>query len=336
MDAYRDRIPVKVALLDALLYVAFFPQLVAGPILRASSFLPQLARPPDPQAVDAARALELIVVGLIKKVILASFLATRLVDPVFGAPAEHGGLETLLGIYGYAAQIYCDFSGYTDLAIGSALLLGYRFPENFDAPYRAKSPQEFWFRWHISLSTWLRDYLYMPLCGEKGGKVRNVVNLAVTMLLGGLWHGAAWTFVAWGGYHGAGLVAHRLWLRSRSRWVRRARAFKGWPLLAQVLTFHFVCLGWVLFRAPSLEGAAETLFALGHGTTSGPWLSAATLLAVAAGLFAPLFPSSVRVGLRARFAGLPLLAQGLAFALAVLCIEAAGPQGVAPFIYFQF
>jgi D-alanyl-lipoteichoic acid acyltransferase DltB (MBOAT superfamily) len=336
VDAYRDRIPVRVKVIDALLYVAFFPQLVAGPILRAASFLPQLARPPDPAAVDAARALELIVVGLVKKVLIASFLATHLVEPVFAAPAEHPGLEALLGIYAYAGQIYCDFSGYTDIALGSALLLGYRFPDNFDAPYSARSPQEFWYRWHISLSSWLRDYLYMPLCGEVGRPARRAAALALTMVLGGLWHGAAWTFVAWGAFHGAGLVAHWSWSRSRARWIRKVRAAWIWPHLGRLFTFHFVCLGWVLFRSSSLEASWDLVASLAHGWTMGPWLTVAAVLALTAGLLGPLFPSAPRVWLRAHFARLPMVAQGFSFALAVLLIEVAGPQGVAPFIYFQF
>ena len=336
VDAWRDRIPVRVTVLDALLYVAFFPQLVAGPILRASSFLPQLATPPDPRALDASRALELIVVGLAKKVIVASFLATELVDPVFASPGLHGGLETLFAVYGYAAQIYCDFSGYTDIAIGSALLLGYRFPDNFASPYLATSPQDFWRRWHISLSTWLRDYLFIPLGGSRAGEARTLVNLAITMVLGGLWHGAAWSFVVWGALHGAGLALHRLWSRSRRAAVQRVRAWSAWPAIARVLTFHFVCLGWVLFRAPSLEAAGEVLRALGRGWSFGPWMSAPLLAALAAGLLGQALPEALRAELRARLARLPLAAQGVALAIAVLLIEALGPQGVAPFIYFQF
>jgi D-alanyl-lipoteichoic acid acyltransferase DltB (MBOAT superfamily) len=336
VDAWRGKIAVRVTLLDSLLYVAFFPQLVAGPILRASSFLPQLARPPDPSAVDAARAAELFTVGLVKKVLVASFLATRLVDPVFTTPSAHPGLEALLGVYGYAAQIYCDFSGYTDMAIASALLLGYRFPENFDAPYRASSPQDFWHRWHISLSSWLRDYLFIPLGGSRGGERCTLVNLALTMILGGLWHGAAWTFVIWGAFHGAGLIAHRLWSRAASPAIKSVRASTAWRWLAPVLTFHFVCLGWVLFRASSLESAFELLAAIARPWAGGEWLSAALVIAVAVGLFGPLFPARLRVELRARFARLPLPAQGLLFAAMVLVVEAAGPKGVAPFIYFQF
>ncbi len=335
VDAFRARIPVRVNTLDALLYVAFFPQLVAGPILRAHSFLPQLAKLRDPAAIDASRALELIVSGLAKKVLIASFIASHLVDPVFDSLGARFGPEVLLACYGYAAVIYCDFSGYSDIAIGSALLLGYRMPENFDAPYLAVSPRDFWRRWHISLSSWLRDYLFIPLGGSRHGQTRTLTNLGITMILGGLWHGAAWNFVAWGAYHGVGLVAHRLWSESRFDSLHRLRATSGWTGFSWLLTFHFVCFGWVLFRAPSLEGSWEFLRALGRWEV-GPSVSAAVVLAIGVGLFSQLFPSRQRAALRGRFAQLPLTAQGLVVALAILLIEALGPQGVPPFIYFQF
>ncbi|MGI5862847.1 MAG: MBOAT family O-acyltransferase [Myxococcales bacterium] len=336
VDAFRRKIPVPVTVLDALLYVAFFPQLVAGPILRASSFLPQLAEPPDSRSIDAVRAVELIVLGLAKKVLIANYLATQIVDPVFESPQLHGGLEALFGVYAYAAQIYCDFSGYTDIAIGSALLLGYRFPENFDSPYLATSPQDFWRRWHISLSTWLRDYLFIPLGGSRRGQARTLANLAITMILGGLWHGAAWSFVLWGALHGGALVVHRLWSQTALTAVQRVRAWALWPAISRVLTFHFICLGWVFFRAPSLDGAVDVLRALGSGGSVGPWLSAPLLLALAAGLLGQATPAAARASLRARLGQLPLAVQGFALAVAILLIKTLGPQGIAPFIYFQF
>src|SRR5579863_7497892 len=210
-DCYRGKVTEPVQIGDALLYVAFFPQLIAGPILRASRFLPQLAVRRNPDAIRVNRAFLLIICGLFKKVVISDMLATRLVEPVFTVPRSFGAGDTLLAIYGYAVQIYCDFSGYTDIAIGCALLLGYRLPRNFNSPYKAANPQEFWRRWHLSLSSWLRDYLYFPLGGSRRGSTRTYINLMITMLLGGLWHGAAWTFVVWGGLHGFLLVIHRIW-----------------------------------------------------------------------------------------------------------------------------
>ena len=336
VDAYRGKLSVKVTVLDALLYVAFFPQLVAGPILRASQFMPQLARPRDPGDIDAARALELIVLGLVKKVLIANFLATHLVDAVFENPAGRSGLEVLCGVYGYAAQIYCDFSGYTDIAIGSALLLGYRFPENFHNPYVSASPQEFWRRWHISLSSWLRDYLYVSLGGNRGGAFRTYVNLFVTMILGGLWHGAAWTFVAWGALHGAALAVHRAWSSIRWSPLARLRESGPWTGFAQLLMFHFVCLTWILFRAPTFSTAIAVCQALFAPWSVGTWFSPVLGLCLVGGIAAQYLPDSLTDRARAAFAQLPLPVQGMAFSTSVLLIETFGPSGIAPFIYFQF
>ena len=332
VDSYRRRIAVRVRVVDALLYVAFFPQLVAGPILRASTFLPALAQPRDPSRIDLPLALQRLGLGLFKKVVLAQLLASALVDPVFEAPSEHSSLEVVLGVYGYAAQIFCDFSGYTDLAIGSAALLGYTMPENFDAPYAATNPQDFWRRWHISLSSWLRDYLFIPLGGSRGGPARTAAALGLTLVLGGLWHGAAWTFIAWGAFHAVGLIVHRAW----ASWgaTRSLRAQRGWGVLARVLTFHFVCAGWVLFRSTTLGGAWEVLTTIAHGA-HGPvpvWVAAVVVVALLASFVSVEGLSTART----RFARLPLAAQGLAFALLVVALDALGPRGLAPFIYFQF
>jgi len=204
-DVYRGKIAAA-GWLDAAVYLSFFPHLVAGPIVRGSELLPQLRERRDPKRIDASRAAWLIVAGLAKKVVISSFLSKNIVDPVFALPHQHSALEVLFAIYGYAIQIYADFSGYTDIAIGVALLLGFRFPENFNAPYSAESLQDFWRRWHMTLSSWLRDYVYIPLGGNRQGRWRTALNIFLTMLIGGLWHGAAWTFVAWGAFHGAGQV----------------------------------------------------------------------------------------------------------------------------------
>lgn len=333
VDSWRRSIVVRIGWLDSMLYVAFFPQLVAGPILRASRFLPQLASPEPPTTIDAARAFQLVARGLVKKVLVAQVLASRLVDPVFDAPQSHSALEVLLGIYGYAVQIFCDFSGYTDIAIGSALLLGYQMPENFDAPYRAQSPRDFWRRWHVSLSTWLRDYLFIPLGGSRHGRTRTVFALLATMILGGLWHGPAWTFVLWGALHGVGLVVHRLWAESGVASIRRLRGSRAWRPLAGLLTFHFVCAGWVLFRSPSIAAALEVFARLGGGGVAlGCGAAAVLLLAVGlAGQFVPTIDGPRRV-----FARWPLAAQGVGFAVFLMLLEALSPRGVAPFIYFRF
>jgi len=209
VDVYRGEVAPSRSVFDVLLYMAFFPLLIAGPIARAKAFMPQLQDSPDHQHIPAARAFPLIALGLFKKVVIAHYLATQVVDPVFEVPLGRSGLDVLAGVYGYAVQIFCDFSAYSDMAIGFALLLGITVPDNFRTPYRSLSLTEFWRRWHISLSSWLRDYLYIPLGGSRCGVFRNYLNLLVTMVLGGLWHGASWTFVAWGMLHGLGLASER-------------------------------------------------------------------------------------------------------------------------------
>ena len=334
-DIYRRKLREPLQLLDALLYVAFFPQLIAGPILRASNFIPQLLRKRDLQHIRVNRAFLLILAGLFKKVILSNTLATRLVEPVFAAPASFHAGDVLLAIYGYAAQIYCDFSGYTDIAIGCAMLLGYRFPRNFNAPYTAADPQEFWQRWHISLSSWLRDYLYIPLGGSRRGTSRTYVNLMITMLLGGLWHGASWTFVMWGGLQGLYLVVHRLWAAADSPAVQRLRSHSAWPWVGRLLMFHAVCVGWVFFRAPTFALATTVFHQLGSrgAVTLAVW---PVVVCLVLGIFGQYAPRAWRRGVEATMSRMPVAVNGVALALGIFAIELLGPTGVAPFIYFQF
>ena len=334
-DVYRRKLTVKLTMLDSLLYVAFFPQLIAGPILRASKFIPQLAKPRDPNAIRVNRAFLLILAGLFKKVIVSNTLSTRLVEPVFNSPADFHRGDVWLAIYGYAAQIYCDFSGYTDIATGCAMLLGYRFPRNFNAPYTATDPQDFWQRWHISLSSWLRDYLYIPLGGSRGGAGRTYANLMITMLLGGLWHGASWTFVMWGALQGLYLVGHRLWAACDWVEVRRLRADPLWRWVSRALMFHAVCFGWVFFRAPTFGVAWTVLHQLGSAgaVTLAAW---PVVVCVLIGIFAQYLPRFLRRDVEAMMSRMPVPVSGAALALGVYVIELLGPTGVAPFIYFQF
>ena len=334
-DCHRGKLTEPVQLGDALLYVAFFPQLIAGPILRASRFLPQLAVRRNPNAIRANRAFLLIVGGLFKKVVISNMLAIRLIEPVFSVPRSFSAGDTLLAIYGYAAQIYCDFSGYTDIAIGCAMLLGYRFPRNFNAPYKAATPQEFWRRWHISLSTWMRDYLYFPLGGSRRGRLRTGFNLMVTMLLGGLWHGAAWTFVAWGGLHGLLLVGHRIWKRTSWNELIALKNPTAWRWISRILLFHTVCAGWVFFRASSFADAFDVFgrLAVPGAVTLA---SAPVWVVLFLGLAGQYMPSRWRNAFEIELGRWPALARGAALAVAVALIEILGPSGVAPFIYFRF
>lgn len=327
VDVRRGKVQAG-SLLDFALYLSFFPHLVAGPIVRAAEFLPQVQSPRDRSKVAIGTGIVLIGLGLFKKLAIADFLARNLVDPVFAVPQQYSGADVLLAIYGYAAQIYCDFSGYTDMAIGLALLLGIRFPQNFDRPYASQSVQEFWRRWHITLSRFLRDFLYIPLGGNRGSRWKTARNLFLTMLLGGLWHGAAWGFVLWGALHGLMLVGERA-IRERTSW--RPRPWVRW-----VITFHLVALAWVPFRAPDLSLAGDLLGRLaasGPATLWDPWV-VLVVLGVIGLQIAPRRPlQAIRTWAETR--GPLVLGAGLA--LTILVVGALVPSGeVAPFIYFQF
>ncbi|MGH2347064.1 MAG: MBOAT family O-acyltransferase [Chloroflexota bacterium] len=329
IDVYRgDCAPVRA--IDFALYLSFFPHLIAGPIVRVSELAPQFSSPRDPRRIEAVRAFGLIAGGLLKKVLLADPISTQLVDPVFGSPLLHSRTDVIVAMYAYAVQIYCDFSAYSDMAIGLALLLGFQFPQNFNRPYTAVSLQDFWRRWHMSLSRWLRDYLYISLGGNRRGRRRTYVNLMATMLLGGLWHGAAWKFAFWGGLHGSGLAVERWWDERRgTKEIRR-------PWLRWLFTFHFVCFAWLFFRADSVSAVgdlARRLFQNGGETTLTPELA----LAVIAGLaiqFLPTEPLHVARDLFAR-GGIVLQGLGVAAVLVVTGVLVTGP-GVAPFIYYRF
>jgi alginate O-acetyltransferase complex protein AlgI len=322
----KRRIVEPASTIDTAVYLSFFPHLVAGPIVRAREFLPQLATPRDPTRVAAGSGIALIGLGLVKKVVIADYLARTVVDPVFAVPQLYSGPDALLAAYAYSAQIYCDFSGYTDMAIGLALLMGFVFPQNFRSPYRATGFRDFWRRWHMTLSRFLRDFLYIPLGGNRGGRLLTYRNLMLTMVLGGLWHGAAWPFVLWGAFHGTGLIAeHALGGRLRAPvWLKWA------------VTFHLVVFGWILFRSESLDLVGTFLARL---TVPGP-ASLATVpvvLAISAVIGLQLLPARRIEGLQVRLERLNPVALGGGLAVLVAFVAATvSSQGVAPFIYFRF
>jgi D-alanyl-lipoteichoic acid acyltransferase DltB (MBOAT superfamily) len=313
-------------LIDTTLYLSFFPHLVAGPIVRAREFLPQLERPRDPNKVAVSSGLTLIGLGLIKKVVIADYLGRTIVDPVFGVPQAYHAPDVLLAGYAYAAQIYCDFSGYTDIAIGLALLMGFVFPKNFNSPYRATGFRDFWRRWHMSLSRFIRDDLFIPLGGSRGGALFTYRNLMITMVLVGLWHGAAWTFVLWGTYHGIGLVAEHA--------IGGRLKLPGW--LRWLVTFHLVVFGWILFRATSLQNFWEFVSRLAVPGVPTLW-SATVLAAIAVTIGFQLLPALPLQRLQFRIERLhpALLGAGLAVVIA-LAGATVSSQGVPPFIYFRF
>ena len=359
IDVWRGQQEPSRSYLDYLLFICFFPHLVAGPIVRPGQMLPQIAAPPRADPVMQSRGLWRIATGLTKKIVIGDYLAQAIVDRVFDAPERFTALEVVLATYSYAALIYADFSGYSDVAIGSAALFGYELPENFDVPYLSRNLQEFWHRWHISLSSWLRDYLYKPLGGSRAGPFSTYRNLFVTMVLGGLWHGAAWTFVVWGALHGVALAATRMWQRARvgrkaneSGYDRQAAgdatrepadvfqqlagSDRWWGLAGVLLTFHFVCVAWIFFRAPTLSHASLMLGRIARGSWVIDHISPRVALVIAAAALLHLAPRSWDARVRDAFVRTPALVQGLVLAAFAVGLHLAAGARVEPFVYGQF
>ncbi len=336
IDIYRRKLELARAL-DVAVYLSFFPHLVAGPIVRGEELLPQIRRKRDPAGIDFGRAAWLVAAGLFKKVVISSYVDSAIVTPVFSAPHQHSALEILFAAYGYAVEIYADFSGYTDIAIGLAMLLGFRFPQNFDAPYTARNLQDFWRRWHMTLSRWLRDYLYIPLGGGRGSRWTVARNIMITMVLGGLWHGAAWTFVAWGTIHGSGQVVGHL-----RRSNRVARGLDPVPdgtlrvIVQRVVTFHIVCLGWIFFNADSFSTAATLIGRLFTAWGRAPLVTPLVVITVVGTVALQYLPRDLGGRAQREFARQPWAVQGAILGVVLLGITTLGPQGVAPFIYYRF
>ncbi len=328
VDVYRGRTKPVRNPLDYAVYILFFPHLVAGPIVRPNEFLPQLDRPKRFDWPRFQAGVQLFLIGLVKKIVIADQVA-QVVDPVFQSPGDFNSAALWLAVLGYTVQIYCDFSGYTDMALGLAHTLGFKLPNNFNAPYLASSPADFWRRWHISLSRWLRDYLYIPLGGNRQGPVRTMVNLFVTMLLGGLWHGANWTFVVWGAYHGTLLAVQRI--------IPKGWAHPGLRPATTLMTFLLVCVGWVLFRAQTLVDAGVILRGL-VVPTRGTELASDGGLLVMVCLTATLIGQALgqlQGSPRALFR-VPVPVAGAAMAAALTLALVLTPGEGKAFIYFQF
>ena len=329
MDVYRERmLPAK--FIDFAVLLTFFPHLVSGPIVRPSEFIPQLQTPRNPREIPLSPALVLIASGLIKKVVIADQLGRLSVDQVFGAPSAHSSWDILIAILAFGVQIYCDFSGYTDMAIGIAMLLGFRFPQNFDRPYRAASLQEFWRRWHMTLSRFLRDYLYVGLGGNQKGERRTMINLIATMTIGGFWHGANVTFIVWGLLHGVGLAVERYFRINKKIQL---------PTIASVLlTFTFVNLVWVFFRSETINDAlsifAELFTSIDEATLT---ITPLVISLITMGLFGQYLPSKLTERSNDLIGAIPvpLAAIGVGIAAALVTLLTSG-NGVSPFIYFQF
>ncbi len=339
IDVYRGKQEPTRDLLSFALYVAYFPQLVAGPIERSTKLLPQIQRPRRVTRSDLVAGAELCVMGYFKKVFIADGVAT-IANELFANSDSQSGLALLIAVYLFALQIYGDFSGYSDIARGVSRLFGIRLCLNFRQPYLAANITDFWRRWHISLSTWLRDYLYIPLGGNRKGLVRTYINLFVTMLLGGLWHGAAWTFVVWGGLHGLYLSLHKLMLRGRrpeqARPPETFRTTLKWGL-AVAATFNLVCLTWVFFRAQSITQAAHILtrilsFARGtFPTTAFAYLLFFGTLTVVLDLLCWFHDREVPFAPEC-----PPILRGVIYGAITFLVVTIGESSAQPFIYFQF
>ena len=339
VDIYRRKLEPVRNILDFGFYVSFFPQLVAGPIVRAAEFIPQIYNKFGLSWQEFNHAYFLILNGLIKKMVISDYISINFVDRVFDNPLSYSGFENLMATYGYAIQIYCDFSGYTDIAIGVAILLGFRLPINFNSPYKAINITDFWRRWHISLSTWLRDYLYFPLGGNRKGKVRTYINLMLTMLIGGLWHGANIRFVIWGGIHGVSLAIHKLWVSIFPATKVKSALWKRF--LAGFITFQVVCLAWIFFRASDLNQAVAML-----SQVFNRFGFSSVLLAIGSqpNIYGLIFigfaihwlPVTFKESYRGQFINSSLAVKVIVTLIAVFAILQIKSLDIQPFIYFRF
>lgn len=337
VDTYRDRIAKQPSFTDFAFYLTFFPQLVAGPIVRAGEFLPQLRKPYSLSREEFSWSVFFILNGLIKKIVISDYISVNFVDRVFESPELYSSFENLMAVYGYALQIYCDFSGYTDIAIALALMLGFRLPSNFNSPYKSINITDFWRRWHISLSAWLKDYLYISLGGNRKGEFRRYVNLLLTMLLGGLWHGANLRFVIWGGLHGLALIFDKL-LHKLTDFFDRNCFVRFFSLL---VTFHFVCFCWIFFRASDAETAFAVIRSIFSGMTftqvasvlTAYWKPAAL---IGFGYLVHWLPQKAKNSMQSAFCRAPLAVQMLACVIVAILLYQFKTADIQAFIYFQF
>ncbi len=333
VDVYRRQVAPTHSFLEQMLFLLFFPQVVAGPIVRAKDLLERFDAVPRLDPDDGARGLYRIATGVVKKLVIADVIAAGIVDPVFADPSRYTSAECAVAALGYTLQLYFDFSAYSDIAIGAAALFGFPLPENFDKPYLAKNLFEFWNRWHISLSTWLRDYLYIPLGGNRVSRPRVLFNLMVVMVLGGLWHGADWRFALWGGIHGVALVVTRLWWWWRgkpksSTWMATLR---GWAV-----TFTIVVLTRIIFRASDVEVAWVMFEKLAEFTPGVANVSLMVWVAIAGAMALHAMPHKVWGWTCTAFVRMPVPVRAVALVAIGLAIRQVATAEVRPYIYFQF
>lgn len=340
IDVYRGRIQPLDRLLDYAFYISFFPQLVAGPIVRARDFIPQIRKPLFVSVEMFNKGIFFIICGLFKKAVISDYIGVNFVERIFANPQLYSGVENLMGVYGYAMQIYCDFSGYSDMAIGIALLLGFHFNINFDSPYQSASITEFWRRWHISLSSWLRDYLYIPLGGNRSGRVRQLINLMITMLLGGLWHGDSLNFLLWGGFHGLALVCHKLWRDIRKK--DKADQSKGFfRFMGVLVTFHFVCFTWIFFRHQNFSEAFNMIHQIVYDFKPGLFFQLISgywqvFILIAIGFALHFMPRRAEESFFNLVQRTPLIGKAILIVVLVFIVIQIKSSDIQPFIYFKF
>jgi len=338
IDIYREKVKPVRNILDFGFYVSFFPQLVAGPIVRASEFIPQLYEKYKLTRTEFGFAVFMILNGLLKKMFVSDYISVNYIDRVFANPRIFSGFENLMALYGYSIQVYADFSGYTDIAIGIALLMGFRLPKNFNSPYKAMNVGDFWKRWHISLSTWLKDYLYIPLGGSRKGKLRTNINLMITMLLGGLWHGASWQFVIWGGLNGIGLVIYKYW-RKISPFTGDNRLLP--KILAIFITFNFITFTRIWFRSETMEIANGIMYQIAN---SFNFSQIGVIIVSYYKIFAMMFfamlihwlPTKIKDGYKKIFVQTPHWLKVIIIVIVIFLIYQVRSSEIQPFIYFQF
>lgn len=340
VDLYRREMEAERSLLNYAFSLTFFPPLLAGPVVRAKDLLPQVRRRPVATSDMVGEGFFLIICGLLKKVIIADYISGNFVNRVFDNPSLYTGFENLVGAIGFTVQLYCDFSGYSDMAIGLALLMGYRFKDNFRAPFKAQNPSEFWRRWHISLSTWLRDYLYIPLGGSRKGRFRTYLNNFITMVLGGLWHGAGWMYLLWGGYHGVLLAVHKLF-KGKYNIPERLRESASLRAVNVIVTFTLVVIGFAIFRADSLETLRAMVHQIVfdfHPSIAGQFVSSYFLIvaAIVVALIGHFSPQKWTSGLSAFYQRRSIAIQTLILALVLFAVIQVSSLDIVPFIYLQY
>jgi D-alanyl-lipoteichoic acid acyltransferase DltB (MBOAT superfamily) len=336
VDVYKNRLQPTSSWFDYLFFLSFFPALVAGPIVRADYFLPQLKENRRASHDEIWGGLWLIIIGILKKAVIADYIA-QYNDLIFNNPGTYSGVETLMGVLGYTMQIYCDFSGYSDMAIGLALIMGFKLGINFNSPYKSTNLTEFWRRWHISLSSWLRDYVYIPLGGNRKGTFRTYLNNFLTMLIGGLWHGAAWKFVFWGVMHGVGLAIHK----ACKPWLEKLPNNIVISFFAWLITFIYVSLLWVFFRAASFEDSVVIIKSI---FTEFDWayfpvffdVRMVWCIMMVLLMLAHFLPHAWFEKLQAGFIRMPWIGKLVIFLVVVQLVIEFMTAEVAPFIYFQF